>query len=651
MASLPPFILDNWRLQCGEERRAKAAQQLKDFTTSSLVEAMMKVQLDKHFNTPERSNSAPSLAYLAVGTILDSLAISDDLGEEMKTVAKYLNSITLRQLLDDPRTPYQLLRKFLTLSETVAARDRRIVDVDEAVLRNERYIRSRDSNQDGRYLISLEELSEMLPGVPQDDYCISFKRKDPPKGGLEFFDEVRQRELNIQSSSTSFCKVFERITRGALHGLDWSHVFVAGGMALLTLLHTDPSKDDNRAVRDPDIDIYIYGLGPEDANRKVAEIHDIWVRNLPPSAHRLVVKNAKTINLLSSYPHRRLQIVLKLLAAPTDILLNFDLDACAIGFDGSRVLMLPRCARAIETGYSVFTMDLVWGHYLSERRASQTARIFKYADRGFGLRILPSYVQSLETGDLEAAVFKNFRSPASAKNHSDDADPKAWTWSQLDRKPFGSSEPGLKTLKRIAYLGQDFIRRFVFGATPLTISQEEYKRQRDLRDPNKKGTEHVIDQVRQDDWRELFERSARHHREFEAQTERKRARGEDLEEKYDINLATLDTSGRHRGLPDGRKGLENFEIFMRHSEVWRLHALGQARLIDPANTTNLAYDPETYDHFPNYIWDESFSIDALETDIETYNNRLWVNVKKAICHKLGLPFRSFGCKSLFLHAL
>ena len=650
MASLPPFILNGWRLQCGEERRAKAAQQLKDFTTSSLAEAMMKFQLDKHFNNLERSTSAPSLAYLAVGTILDTLAISDDLEDDMKTVAKYLNSTILRQLLDDPRTPYPLLSKLLTLPETLAAQDRRTVDVDEAVLRNERYIRSRDSNQDGRYLVSLEDLSEMLSGFPQDDHSVSFKRKDPPKGGLEFLDETRKRELSIQPSSSSFCKVFERITRGALRGLDWSHVFVAGGMALTTLLHTDPSKDDDRAVRDPDIDIYIYGLGPEDANRKVEEIHDIWVRSLPATAQRLVVKSSKTINLLSSYPHRRLQIVLKLLAAPTDVLLNFDLDACAIGFDGSRVLMLPRCARAIETGYSVFTMDLVWGHHLSERRASQEIRIFKYADRGFGLRILPSYVQSLELSDLEAAVFKNFQSPTSAEHRIDDADPKAWTWSQRDRKPFGNSEPGLKTLKRIAYLGQDFIRRFVFGATPLTISQEEYKRQRDLQDPSKRGTEHVVDQVRQDEWQKLFDQSARHQRKLEAHNERKRALGEDLE-KFNISLATLDTSGIHRGLPDGRKGLGNFEIFMRHCEVWRLHALGQARLIGSVNATSLAYDPRTYDDFPDYPWDETFSIDTLETEIETDNNRLWGNVKKAICYKLGIPFASAGCESLFLHAI
>ena len=649
MASLPQFVLNSWRLCYGEERRAKAAQQLEDFNTSSLAEAMMEFQLDNHFHTPNRSTSAPSLASMVVGKILDVLANSNDLAADVEHYAEGLDSITLRLLLNDPRTPYQLLRTFLTLPQTLAAKDRRIVDVDEAVLRNEQYIRSRDINTDGRYLVPLEDLSQILSEAPQDDRPISFKRQDPPKGGLELLDELRQRELTIQSSSSSFCRVFERITHGALRGLDWSNCFVAGGMALITLLHTDPSKDDDKAVRDPDIDIYIYGLGPEDANRKVEEIHDTWVRNLPATAPTLIVKNTKTINLLSTYPHRRLQIVLKILAAPIDVLLNFDLDACAIGFDGARVLMLPRCARAIETGYSVFTMDLIWGHHLSERRASQEVRIFKYADRGFGLRILPSYVRSLEEDSLEAAVFKDFQSSASVKTDIHDEDKKAWTWYQRNRKPYGACEPGLKTLKRIAYLGQDFVHRFYFGVTPLAISQERYKRQRDLEDPNKRGTEHVIDQAKEDKWQELLDQCSRRNTELKEDNERKKARGEP-EEKHEMSLATLDTSGMHRGLPHGRRGLGNFELFMRHCEAWRLHVRGEATLLGPANSTSLAYDPKTYDDCPDYLWNEDFDIEELEADIESYNNDLWRNVQKAICHKLGIPFRSTGCESLFLHA-
>lgn len=653
MASLPPFILNGWRLQHGEEGRAKAAEQLKNFTTSSLAETFMTFQLDRHFASPDPSVSTPSLASIAVAKVLETLETSGDLVADVKTIAQSLSSTTLRQLLNDPRTPYQLLRTFLTLPQTLAAKDRRIVDVDETVLQNEYYIRSRDSNEDGRYLVSLEDLSKIIARASPARHVLSFTRKDPPKGGLEILDELRKRELTIQPNSASFCKVFERITHGILRGLDWSNVLVAGGMALTTLLHTDPSKDNDRAVRDPDIDLYIYGLGPEDANRKVEEIHDTWVHNLPATAQaRLVVKNAKTINLLSSYPHRRIQIVLKLLPSPTDVLLNFDLDACAIGFDGSRVLMLPRCARAIETGYSVFTMDLVWGHHLGDRRASQESRIFKYADRGFGLRILPSYGRSLEEDHLEAAVFNRARSTASADKLVDDENDEAWTqgtwhWSQRDRKPYGRSEPGLKTLKRIAYLGQDFVHRFYFGATPLAISEERYNRQRDLIDPNKVGAEHVINQDREDEWLEVFNQTDSHNRIIRETNERRRALDEPSEGPL-IRFADLDTQEMHRGLPDSRRGLGNFEIFMRHCEAWRLHARGEATL-DPLDfQTSMAYDPETYDDIPTYVWDENFRIDDLERAIESYNDGLWLNVRVAICGKLGIPTRITGCESYLL---
>lgn len=70
-----------------------------------------------------------------------------------------------------------------------------------------------------------------------------------------------------------------------------------------------------------------------------------------------------------------MQIVLKWVASPTEVLLNFDLDPCAIGFNGKDVFMLPRCARALETGYSVFTTYLVEGHYFANRGQTNLSRL------------------------------------------------------------------------------------------------------------------------------------------------------------------------------------------------------------------------------------------------------------------------------------
>lgn len=132
-------------------------------------------------------------------------------------------------------------------------------------------------------------------------------------------------------------------------------------MPLNVLLCTDPSLDDTFASSD--LDLYIHGLAASDANAKMAHIYAVWSANVGAAsvAAGMCIKNSKTVNFLGRFPQRRIQIVLKMVANPAEVLLNFDLDPCAIGFDGARVLMLPRAARALETGYTTFTMSLVHG--------------------------------------------------------------------------------------------------------------------------------------------------------------------------------------------------------------------------------------------------------------------------------------------------
>lgn len=60
-------------------------------------------------------------------------------------------------------------------------------------------------------------------------------------------------------------------------------------------------------------------------------------------------------SFMSDYPTKRIQIVLKLVKHPREILLNFDLDPCAMGYDGSEVYMLPRAARALQSKCHLWT--------------------------------------------------------------------------------------------------------------------------------------------------------------------------------------------------------------------------------------------------------------------------------------------------------
>ena len=641
---LPHFLFNAWRFGQHHENIARKNKELDGWTVSSLVETYLKFQLDAHETLQEtwtHKKSIPSSFFsIIVGSILEDLNKSDEPEVDAKAVADRLNTDTLQHLLRDPRSTYKVLRAFHSIKSTTqrsSAQDpRRAIDIDEAILRNERYIRSRGQvkNQDGKYLVGLRELYSAVGACCEGPDRMVFTRMDPPKGGLELLDERRDRVVYMQLNDRIFTEAFGNATGGMLRGLDWANVLAAGGKVLGTLCM---AKD----VVESDVDLYIYGLDAEQANQKVRHIYQVWSDNLPVhTPEKFVVKNPKTINFLASYPYCRIQIVLKLISSPTEALLNFDLDVCAVGFDGSRVLMLPRCARAIETGYSIFTMDLIWGHHLSNRRETQESRVFKYADRGFGLRILPSYAKSLEEDTLEQHCCKTDKM---AVNHEYDKDVGFWVG--RDRKPYGSQEPGLKTLKRVAYLGQDYIRRSYFGATPLAIFPTdpfEDPRELNLDELDRwhnsvyfsEGSEDGIDWgvntpwQDQDAWKKAFVRA-------EKQNERRRPRAEvdTGPERPVINISEFHTRQMRQGLPDGNRGLASFELFMRHCEAWRLDAVGYAKF-ERENSNFLTYDLGNYDDLPTYKWNSHLQLYKFTDSIEHHNNELFNNLKMAIMARL-----------------
>lgn len=669
---LPPFFFNAWRFGQHHENVARKNKELDGWTVSSLVETYLKYQLSAHKTLQDirasKKSTPPSFLSIIVGNILEDLNKSDEPEAGVRGLADALNRDTLQHLLRDPRSTYRVLRAFHSTPpgiQTSSAQDqRRAIDIDEAILRNERYIRSRGEvkNQDGKYLVRLSELQSAVGACPVVPNQMVFTRMDPPQGGLEILDERRDRIAYLQRNDQVFTEAFEIATGGMLRGLDWANVLAAGGKVLGTLCM---AKD----VVESDVDLYIYGLDGEQANQKVRHIYQVWSDNLPASIpEKVVVKNPKTINFLASYPYCRVQVVLKLVLSPTEALLNFDLDVCAVGFDGCRVLMLPRCARAIETGYSVFTMDLIWGHHLSNRRETQESRVFKYADRGFGLRILPSYAKSLEEDSLEQQCCK-FEKIAADREYDKDVG----FWVGRDRKPHGSQEPGLKTLKRVAYLGQDYIRRLFFGATPLAIfpshpfedpwgldedrlerwQDAEYKRvvendwddhapwQNDEHDMVVGlGLDSPAPWQNEDVWKENFARAKN-------QNER-RTMGTKFEQRPVIRLSEFHTRQMRQGLPDGNRGLASFELFMRHCEAWRLDAVGYAKF-DREDIDLIAYDLGNYDDLPTYEWNSQFQIRNFTEAIENHNNELFDNLKQAIMVRLSgiTPDpRLRGCKWL-----
>ncbi|KAJ7885507.1 hypothetical protein B0H14DRAFT_2563838 [Mycena olivaceomarginata] len=269
-------------------------------------------------------------------------------------------------------------------------------DIDEWILSHEKYLGDNERlGNDWRQhpLITLQDADcdAVFPtSIKTSQARTIIRRPDFP--GYKVLDGARSLTVDIQPSVAAFRAVFDRMTDGLLKNLNWNNVIVAGGIVLGVLLSVTGAGE---AWKASDLDIYLYGLTPAQANDKLRELFATFKANLPPGSPVLIVRNSKTVTFYSKYPLRRIQVVLKLVKSPRAVLLNFDLDICAMCWDGSEFWMLPRAARALETGFNVFTMNMIQGHYLSERRATQEQRVFKYADRGYGLRILPSYMSSL----------------------------------------------------------------------------------------------------------------------------------------------------------------------------------------------------------------------------------------------------------------
>ena len=49
------------------------------------------------------------------------------------------------------------------------------------------------------------------------------------------------------------------------------------------------------------------------------------------------VRSLRTVTLVSEFPYRKIQIVLRLYKTLAEVLHGFDVDACSVGFDGHTV--------------------------------------------------------------------------------------------------------------------------------------------------------------------------------------------------------------------------------------------------------------------------------------------------------------------------
>lgn len=118
-------------------------------------------------------------------------------------------------------------------------------------------------------------------------------RRDPVTDCVILNDKIKPF-LKLQPEISKFDVAFDAITGGLLKNLNWTNVFVAGGIVLSALQCTQLDKDLPK-YKNSDIDMYIFGLGPMGANKKVRHVYQTWKSNLPEGAQSRVLRNSRTI--------------------------------------------------------------------------------------------------------------------------------------------------------------------------------------------------------------------------------------------------------------------------------------------------------------------------------------------------------------------
>ncbi|CAK9103620.1 Uncharacterized protein R883 [Durusdinium trenchii] len=204
---------------------------------------------------------------------------------------------------------------------------------------------------------------------------------------------------------STFCKHFEALFASELlRMINWDNVVVAGG-AVSACMQEIPAKHSGslQAKRDyfadmrygsSDIDVFLYGLeDPEEANAKLIEVYEAIKLACP----FLVVcfRSTHAVTMVSQYPYRHVQVVLRMYSSIYEVLAGFDIDSCTFAYRGGdrpQVFATPRGVHALLSGYN--SVDL------SRRSPSYEMRLAKYGSRGFAV-----HVPDLDRAKLDPGIF------------------------------------------------------------------------------------------------------------------------------------------------------------------------------------------------------------------------------------------------------
>ena len=175
-----------------------------------------------------------------------------------------------------------------------------------------------------------------------------------------------------------FLRNFEAFSGGAFKSLSpaqWIElgIVVAGG-SVCACLTTQIATGRWRTYPSADVDAFVIAQTEDEALRKVREFCD--VASIKRGA--TYVRTPNTISIVAAH-RRNVQIVLRIYPNIAAILAEFDVDSCALAWDGSDVHATERSNRALVTRVNI--VDVAYRSWSFEKR------LIKYAKRGFAIGV------------------------------------------------------------------------------------------------------------------------------------------------------------------------------------------------------------------------------------------------------------------------
>ncbi|KAJ5690610.1 hypothetical protein N7462_005002 [Penicillium macrosclerotiorum] len=216
-------------------------------------------------------------------------------------------------------------------------------------------------------------------------------------------DEIRRPSGSTAtvSSLAEFQNNFALFTEAALSDLDWSNVVAAGSAVVTSLLPVpDKYRNSKRGLRQyyhekfapaSDVDLFLYGLTEEQAIEKIKQIENKIRNTILYETTTIRTKN--TITIVSQYPTRHVQIVLRIYKSIAEILTGFDVDCSCAAYDGQQVYASPRAIASYIT--QINQIDL------TRRSPSYENRLSKYSHRGFEI-----FWPALDRSKVDPTIFE-----------------------------------------------------------------------------------------------------------------------------------------------------------------------------------------------------------------------------------------------------